>query len=372
MTPKVYAALLVAQEEKHIEADVLVKSLGEFVFKGIKSPTRVFEVTSGDLARRLPFPALRAKPKDGEDPAPEWEKRLDAVITRIQEQQIQQAGAHQTVEHAVAALRNTGYSYHDPNYDSFSLSKYRPDSLRLYINKLYPGLQMIHPQPVFLVHDFLSPAECAALCLKGASCMKPSKVANVKQHSEDLVGKFLEFTGLQKPAKVHTRAFDFRRALEVRVAHREVPRLHQKISELTNAPVCNFETLKISSYENGGFFKSHQDNNDKDRNPRICTVIMYLTDVHEGGETVFPTLDLSVKPKRGTALVFFPGFLHPVSPQEKRRSSDFDTRHEAQPVIVGPKLICQQWVRASNPIYSHGESHPIFKVPFGSCSETIL
>jgi 2OG-Fe(II) oxygenase superfamily len=38
--------------------------------------------------------------------------------------------------------------------------------------------------------------------------------------------------------------------------------------------------------------------------PRILTFFLYLSDVEEGGETNFPVLGISVKPKKGKALLW--------------------------------------------------------------------
>ena len=38
--------------------------------------------------------------------------------------------------------------------------------------------------------------------------------------------------------------------------------------------------------------------------PRILTFFLYLSDVEEGGETAFPMLGISVKPKKGKALLW--------------------------------------------------------------------
>ena len=38
--------------------------------------------------------------------------------------------------------------------------------------------------------------------------------------------------------------------------------------------------------------------------PRILTFFLYLSDVEEGGETHFPLLGISVKPKKGKALLW--------------------------------------------------------------------
>ena len=70
---------------------------------------------------------------------------------------------------------------------------------------------------------------------------------------------------------------------------------------------------------------------------RVGTLLVYLNDVASGGETVFPTLGLGVKPKRGRCLLFFPGF------EDGRR--DERLLHAALPAVE-EKWVAQVWVRA--------------------------
>ena len=46
---------------------------------------------------------------------------------------------------------------------------------------------------------------------------------------------------------------------------------------------------------------------------RLATVLYYLNDVPEGGETWFPLQDVKLRPARGRAVVFPVGFTHPHS-----------------------------------------------------------
>jgi hypothetical protein len=63
---------------------------------------------------------------------------------------------------------------------------------------------------------------------------------------------------------------------------------------------------KIQHYEkNQGKYQSHFDVNGIETWNRFLGVIFYLNDVEEGGETNFPDIEYSVKPKRGRML-FFP------------------------------------------------------------------
>jgi len=59
--------------------------------------------------------------------------------------------------------------------------------------------------------------------------------------------------------------------------------------------------------------------------------------VEEGGETVFPLLNLSVKPKRGSA-VYFEYFY-------RNRALNDLTLHSSVPVVRGEKWVATQWMR---------------------------
>ena len=72
------------------------------------------------------------------------------------------------------------------------------------------------------------------------------------------------------------------------------------------------------------------------------TLFLYLNDVEEGGETSFPELGISVKPKRGNALLW-PSVLD-EDPLEK----DPRTDHEAKEVIKGVKFAANAWVHSED------------------------
>jgi len=66
------------------------------------------------------------------------------------------------------------------------------------------------------------------------------------------------------------------------------------------------------------------------------TVLVYLNDVHRGGQTQFPAMNLQVAPRKGSALVFFPstvdGYLDKMA------------LHAALPA-VDTKYVSQVWIR---------------------------
>lgn len=90
-----------------------------------------------------------------------------------------------------------------------------------------------------------------------------------------------------------------------------------------------------------GFYNDHYDACDKyeqfnsHHGNRTWTCMVTLNEVEEGGETSFPTLQKSFKPKIGQALIWYNlnknGLAHPLS------------LHSAQPVLKGEKFIITQW-----------------------------
>ena len=96
----------------------------------------------------------------------------------------------------------------------------------------------------------------------------------------------------------------------------------------------------------GEFYKPHYDAFDtassdgrrfaQNGGQRVCTVLVYLNDVENGGETSFSKLGLRVKPRKGTALVFFPATLDGVLDQHYL--------HAAEPA-QDLKWVSQIWIR---------------------------
>lgn len=71
---------------------------------------------------------------------------------------------------------------------------------------------------------------------------------------------------------------------------------------------------------------------------RISTLIVYLNDVTEGGETIFPAAGLAVVPRRGNALYF--------EYTNSRQQVDQWTLHASAPVVSGEKWVVTKWMRA--------------------------
>ena len=117
--------------------------------------------------------------------------------------------------------------------------------------------------------------------------------------------------------------------------------LEKRISSIMNIPIEHGEGLQILQYTPGQEYKAHYDffssTSKSAQNNRISTLVMYLNDVEQGGETYFPKLNLTVTPKKGMA-VYFEYFYNDENLNEL-------TLHGGAPVITGEKWVATQWMR---------------------------
>lgn len=126
-----------------------------------------------------------------------------------------------------------------------------------------------------------------------------------------------------------------------------IAKLDRRIGELMNWPVANGEGIQILNYHVGGEYKPHYDYFPPDDagsavhmrqgGQRVASLVMYLNNVEEGGETIFPELGLSICPKRGSAVYF--------AYTNSRGQIDPLTYHGGAPVKRGEKWIATKWMR---------------------------
>jgi prolyl 4-hydroxylase len=97
----------------------------------------------------------------------------------------------------------------------------------------------------------------------------------------------------------------------------------------------------VLRYEPGQFYKPHHDQNsdpDSLSGVRLFTFFIYLHEPDGGGETHFPQLNLTIQPKKGSAL-----FWTNVQDANLRRP-DPRTQHEAMPPTEGLKYSANLWI----------------------------
>ena len=196
------------------------------------------------------------------------------------------------------------------------------------INPHYPApLRVLHQDPpIFMVDDFLSLDECQFLIDASQDSWTPAPV----------VGKG---AGEVSPSRTSSTCY---------LARQDLPDLMRKVSLLTGKPIEHCELPQVGRYLATQQYLQHYDAFDLDTEDgrrfasnggqRTVTVLVYLNDVPRGGQTYFPSLSLSVAPRKGSALVFFPATV----------DGHLDPRalHAALPA-VDVKYVSQIWIRQS-------------------------
>ncbi|XP_047966687.1 probable prolyl 4-hydroxylase 10 [Salvia hispanica] len=195
-----------------------------------------------------------------------------------------------------------------------------------------------------IFHHFLSKEECEYLISIAQPHMEKSTVVDSE-------------TGKSRDSRVRTSYGTFL----TRGRDKVVQRIEKRIADFTFLPVEHGEGLQVLHYEPGQKYEPHYDYfldeyNTQNGGQRIATVLMYLSDVEEGGETVFPAAKgnfssvpywnelsecgkggLSVRPKMGDALLFWS-----MKPDATLDSSSL---HAGCPVIKGNKWSSTKWIR---------------------------
>ncbi len=99
---------------------------------------------------------------------------------------------------------------------------------------------------------------------------------------------------------------------------------------LKNFKKFHIGVFNIQKYELGGHFSfPHMERDSMSTQHRYFAFMTYLNDVDEGGETIFPYYDISIKPKKGTTLIW---------------PSDWTHTHYGDVVKSNEKYIVTGWI----------------------------
>jgi prolyl 4-hydroxylase len=178
--------------------------------------------------------------------------------------------------------------------------------------------------------DVLSAGECSELIERSRHRLKRSTTVNPLTGSEDVIRNRT------------SEGVWYRRGEDELIA-----RLERRIESLTNWPLENGEGLQVLHYDTSGEYSPHFDYftpaqpgsavHTAQGGQRVATLIIYLNDVADGGETVFPSAGLSVAARAGGAVYF--------RYMNGQRQLDPLTLHGGAPVLDGDKWIMTKWLR---------------------------
>jgi prolyl 4-hydroxylase len=202
----------------------------------------------------------------------------------------------------------------------------------------------------FALRNILTPEECDAILGRARAAVRRSTVID-------------SVTGESKIDPIRTSKQTFlARESDVVMA------LYEKLSAVTLLPWMHNEDLQVLRYDVGEKYDAHEDVGDegsvsgkelsREGGQRVATVLLYLEEPEEGGETAFPDSEwidgwrrdaeswspcaagrVAMKPKRGDGLMFWS-----VQPNG---NIDHRAIHTGCPVLRGTKWTATVWVHAT-------------------------
>lgn len=120
--------------------------------------------------------------------------------------------------------------------------------------------------------------------------------------------------------------------------HLPIYAVNQRIASVSGTHITQGEALTILRYEKDQQFRLHSDALGSTRNERSATFLLYLNEGYEGGETVFPFHELTIKPQAGFGVLFTNTLGNGLMDPSKR--------HAGQPVAFGTKWLATRWIRS--------------------------
>ncbi|XP_011306837.1 prolyl 4-hydroxylase subunit alpha-1 [Fopius arisanus] len=127
--------------------------------------------------------------------------------------------------------------------------------------------------------------------------------------------------------------------------HKHVQAVSRRVEHMTSMTVDTAEDLQVVNYGIGGHYEPHFDFARREETNafkslgtgnRIATVLYYMSDVEQGGGTVFTSINISLWPKKGAA-----AFWYNLKPNGE---GDYRSRHAACPVLTGSKWVANKWL----------------------------
>uniref|UniRef100_A0A1B6C3U3 procollagen-proline 4-dioxygenase n=1 Tax=Clastoptera arizonana TaxID=38151 RepID=A0A1B6C3U3_9HEMI len=178
--------------------------------------------------------------------------------------------------------------------------------------------------PILLFHDAMSDEEIKHLKNESAPYMTRAQI--------------IMPNGSVRSADYRTSRITWIEDGEDAVAHR----ISQRVKAMTNLDIEHSEMNQISNYGIAGEYISHSDAIEginlttEPTGNRLATFMFYMSDVEQGGHTVFPLLKVSIPPKKRAGVFWFN--LH------ENGTIDYRMRHASCPVVLGSKWVCNKWL----------------------------
>lgn len=181
------------------------------------------------------------------------------------------------------------------------------------------------------IHGLADDEECHHLIAAAAPFLRPSRVLS-------------RATGaLERSAGRSSGGMSFIEPLRDAV----VWNIERRMANFAMLPLSHGEPLVVLHYTPGDEYRPHVDFFDPGQpgqaralargGQRLITILLYLSDVSGGGETVFTETGQAIAPQQGSALLF-----HNCLPHGE---PDRMSRHAGAPVTRGEKWLATRWIR---------------------------
>ena len=115
----------------------------------------------------------------------------------------------------------------------------------------------------------------------------------------------------------------------------EISSILKKCSDKFHIHQGYFTDLTVVKYTKGGFIHGHIDSGLS--HIRTHTILLYLNENYEGGETEFPNLNKQFKLNTGD-IIYFPNY-------DSHGNPTVLALHQGNVVKSGEKLICNLWIK---------------------------
>jgi prolyl 4-hydroxylase len=206
-----------------------------------------------------------------------------------------------------------------------------PTTNRFYVDDQTITVRLRIKQPeIILLEGVLSQDECDELVRRAEAKLNPSTTIDPATGEAKIIQNRTSYG-----TYFHLEEDGFIAKLDRRLAH------------LANWPLDHAEGIQILNYRQGGEYKPHFDFFPPEEagstvhtaqgGQRVATIVMYLNDVEEGGETIFPKLSLSIPARKGDAVYF--------AYCNSQGQVDRLTLHGGAPVLKDQKWIATKWMR---------------------------
>lgn len=238
---------------------------------------------------------------------PSWELVNPFNAKSFKQQQGQQLGNNQHSQQNAALKDNNGQAIKASEIFIPNSRTYHEDKLDLRT-----------------VDNFLNADECKKIVELIKTKLRPSEISNFEVNKKFRTSRTCDLGEFEN---------DF------------IDEIDERICKLVGIDPAYSEVTQGQYYEVGQEFKAHTDFFEKSEfdlhcsefGQRTYTVMIYLNDVKNGGETCFVKIDEAFQPKTGTAVIW--NSLNPDGTPNQ------NTMHHAKPVLKGNKAVITKWFR---------------------------